>query len=131
MNIKRKYIFWGIILIGIFFIIWNTFTQPGIRDLQVGFKERVFYRNEQNTGPVIRVYVVTVADTLWAEMKQYGNYMPHTKYGSTKVYFFRDNKPWPKQINESTAGFDERYQQYCIAVYEKNAMGQVSFGSYK
>ena len=127
MKGKRKYFFAVTAIILFALILWNSLTQPGIRDLKGNFKERVFYRNEQNTGPIIRVYVVTVSDTLWSEMKQYGNYMPHTKYGNTKVYFFLDNQPWPKRIDENTAVFDERFKPYCIAVYEKDAMGQVSF----
>ena len=107
--------------------VWDAFSQPGVGDLKGGFEERAFYRNENNTGPVIRVYAVTVADPESAEMEAYGNYMPHTKYGNTKVYFFRQNKPFPKQVFPGEENFPTEFQQNVVATYEKDAMGQVTF----
>lgn len=111
-------------------ILWNTFSQPGVGDLVGDFREVAHYRNENNTGPIIRLYAVTVNDTLWEEMEQYGNYMPHTKYGTTQVYFFLNNTPAPTQLQPGTQPFDNALKSYCLAVYEKSSMGQVSFRTY-
>lgn len=114
----------GIVIVSIF---WNSFSQPGVQDLEGNFKRVAFYKNENNTGPVERVYAVTVADTLWGEMEKYGAFMPHTKYGNTKVYFFLDKNPAPENLVAGQKNFEERFEEYCLAKYEKGAMGQVSF----
>ena len=111
----------------ILFIIWNSVSQPGVQDLEGNFKRVAFYRNENNTGPVERIYAVTVSDTLWEEMKKYGAFMPHTKYGTTKVFFFQESKPAPEKLLSGQNNFDQDYQVYCLGKYEKDAMGQVSF----
>lgn len=117
-----------VILIGWF--IWDAFSQPGVQDLRGGFEEVAVYRNENNTGPVIRVYAVAVTDTVDAEMEAYGNYMPHTKYGNTKVYFFPKGKPMPKELFPGEENFPAEYQPNVLAKYEKNAMGKVTFQRY-
>ena len=123
-----RYLFYVIILVVAFLIIWigkESFTQSGVGDLDLEFEETAFYRNENNTGPVVRIYAVYAADTLWNVLEQYGQFMPHTKYGNTKVYFFYPNKPFPKKINLIEPVFDQTFEKYCLAVYEKNGMGQV------
>ena len=124
---KLRNIIAGILLILVGYIIFDAFMQPGPKDLKGNFAETAFYRNENNTGPVIRIYAVTVEDTLWKEMRQYGDFMPHTKYGNTKVYFFLAGKPAPEQLYPGKENFDTTYRQYCIAQYEKDAMSGVSF----
>ena len=89
-------------------IIWNTLTEPGIKDLKSDFKEVAFIRNEQNTGPVIRIYAVSLKTENWEEMEKYGNYMPHTKYGTTRIYFFLSNGE----------------------IHEKDGMSQISIRKY-
>ena len=117
-----------IVIIGV--IAWNFLSQPGIKDLKGDFKEVAFMRNEQNEGPVIRLYAVTVTDEYWNEMQQYGNYMPHTKYGTTKVYFFRANGASPKTLNLEEPYISTEFQSNCLAVYEKDGMSQVKFKQY-
>lgn len=104
---------------------WHALSQPGIKDLKGNFKEAALYRNENNTGPVTRIYAVSVKDTLWEEMLQYGEFMPHTKYGTTRVYFFQEGSPIPNQLQPGTENFPSHYQAYCLAMYEKSAMGGV------
>ncbi|TXK51569.1 hypothetical protein FVR03_03295 [Pontibacter qinzhouensis] len=119
-----------LILIAAALIIWfifDSFSQPGPQDLEGDFKEIAMYRNENNTGPIVRVYAITVTDTLWQEMQQYGDFMPHTKYGNTKVYFFRQGSPVPQQVTPGEENIAAAYQEHCLARYEKDAMGQVSF----
>lgn len=89
---SRKNIRYAILfLIGavITYIVFDSTSQPNVNDLKGGFKEVALYRNENNTGPITRIYAVTATETLWDEMKKYGDLMPYTKYGTTKVYFFR------------------------------------------
>ncbi|MBA9079621.1 hypothetical protein [Rufibacter quisquiliarum] len=122
---KLKYVL-GAVFIGL--VLWfikDAFTQPGVQDLQGGFEEVALYRNENNTGPIQRIYAVTVADTQRAQLQQYGDYMPHTKYGSTKVYFFLKGEPAPVKVFPGEQNFDAQFQKNCLAVYEKDAMGQM------
>lgn len=114
----------GILVLSIF---WNSFSQPGVQDLEGDFKRVAFFKNENNTGPVERIYAVTITDTLWGEMEKYGAYMPHTKYGNTKVYFFLEKDPAPELLMPGQENFEQRFREYCLARYEKDAMGQVAF----
>ncbi|WP_316797034.1 hypothetical protein [Pedobacter agri] len=119
-----------VVIIFVFFMVKDIFNQPGIQDMKAGFKEVVKYRNANNTGPVQRIYIVTVNDSIWKEMEDYGNLMPHTKYGNTKVYFFHQNADVPQTLLPGEVNFDSRYNKSCIALYEKSAMSQVAFNKY-
>ena len=125
MKLKHILILVSAILIGWF--IYDTLSIPGVDDLEGEFKEVAMYRNENNTGPITRIYAVTVNDTLWQEMQAYGDFMPHTKYGNTKVYFFSEGKPAPDKVYPGSTNFDARFNNNALARYEKDAMGQVSF----
>ena len=112
----------GVVIFGI------SFMGPGVNDLAGNFKEIDAWQNENNTGPVNRVYIVTVSDTLWNEMEAYGNYMPYAKLGTTNVWFFLDSQPFPNKITPVKPGqppFAASYQQACIGRYEKNNVGTV------
>ena len=118
----------GIALFVIALVGWmlkDTFTQSGIEDLKCGFKEVASYRNENNTGPVQRIYAVTVKDTTAAQLLEYGDLMPHNKYGNTKVYYFLVDKEAPLQLSPGDVNFDTRFNDNCFALYEKSAMGNV------
>jgi len=130
MKLNGKTIFFALAVAVFAYIIWDSMSQPGKENLPGDFKEVAFYRNEQNTGPIIRVYAVTVSDTLWNQMEEYGNYMPHNKYGNTKVYFFLNKGPVPESLSLEEGNFDPQFQQYCIAKYEKASMGQVVLVKY-
>jgi len=124
---KSKYLFIIVAVAGLFWMLKDSFTQPGVKDLKGNFKEAAFYRNENNTGPVIRIYAVSVIDTLYKEMLAYGDLMPHTKYGTTTVYFFSNSLPVPNTLVSDTPHFNPAFAANCIGVYEKNGMSQVSF----
>jgi hypothetical protein len=124
-KVNQRYVFVVLVAAILGFIIWNSLSQPGTKDLKGNFKQVAFYRNEQNTGPVVRVYAVTLSDTIWDEMKSYGDYMPYTKYGNTKVYFFLDSRPFPTKIGEDESVLEAEFRENCLAKYEKDAMGQV------
>lgn len=131
MNRKSfVYFFVAGILVLIFFMVKDVFDQPGIGDMKAGFKEIIKYRNANNTGPVQRIYIVTVKDSIWKEMEDYGNLMPHTKYGNTKVYFFMQNGNVPNTLAPGEVNFDPTFNKSCIALFEKSAMSQVAFNKY-
>jgi len=124
-NKKLNAIILIVVLIITAWVINDTFTQTGIDDLKGGFKEVASYRNENNTGPIQRIYAVTVKDTTNAQLEAYGNLMPHSKYGNTKVYFFFAGSETPKTLTPGDENFDAVYQKNCFARYEKSAMGNV------
>lgn len=123
---KLKYVLLAVFAVLAVWFIKEAFTQPGVQDLPNDFVEVAAYRNENNTGPIQRVYLVSAEGTHWEQMEQYGNYMPHTKYGTTKVYFFLKGQPMPPKAYPGERNFDADFEQDCLALYEKDAMGQVS-----
>lgn len=127
---KPKYFALGAVALLISWFVYDSLSQPGVGDLRGNFQEVATYRNENNTGPIVRVYAVTVADTLWRQMRQYGDFMPYTKYGNTKVYFFRQGQPVPRQVRPGEESFDPQFNKYCLAKYEKEVMGSVTFQPY-
>jgi hypothetical protein len=129
-KMKAKHLVLAAVALLLGWFVFDSLSQPGVGDLKGNFHEAAFYRNENNTGPIIRVYAVTVADTLWREMRQYGEFMPHTKYGNTKVYFFRQGQPVPKAVQPGEKSFDPAFSKYCLAKYEQDVMGNVSFRRY-
>ena len=130
MTKQIKFILIAFVAALLVWFIWDAFNQPGVNDLKGGFEEVASYRNENNTGPIIRVYAVTVADPAHTEMEAYGNFMPHTKYGNTKVYFFPKGKSVPKEVFPGEENIPAEFQQNIIAEYEKDAMGNVRFKQY-
>lgn len=110
------------------YVIYDSTSQPGVQDLTAEFKEISNYRNENNTGPIVRVYAVTVSDIEALEdMRKYGDFMPHTKYGNTKVYFFEDGDAVPVTLTPGAQNFDDHFLPNVIASYEKDANSQVVF----
>ncbi|WP_026461259.1 hypothetical protein [Adhaeribacter aquaticus] len=127
MNRSKKYIISLAVAALLIWFIADAFNQPGVQDLKDDFEEVALYRNENNTGPIIRIYAVVVTDTLWGQMKKYGAFMPHTKYGNTKVYFFKKGLPAPKEVYAGTENFDSQFKPYLLASYEKDGMGTTNF----
>jgi hypothetical protein len=124
---RRSYIIFAILALVIGYIVFDSTSQPNVNDLKGNFKEVAAYRNENNTGPIIRIYAVTVQGNPWEEMQKYGDLMPYTKYGSTKVYFFDEQKPFPKTLDPGDQHFDASFNANCLAAYTKDPNGQVSF----
>lgn len=131
MGKKKVNIFLGVLVILLIgWMMKGTFTQPGIEDLSGEFTEVSHYRNDNNTGPIQHVFAVTVKDTLWSEMETYGNFKPHHKGGNTKVYFFLKGSQVPGQLGPGKQNFDPSFNNACIALYEKSAMGNTSITRY-
>jgi hypothetical protein len=124
---KIKYLLIFSILATVGFIVYDSTTLPSAKDLDGNFREVALYRNANNTGPIVRIYAVTVQGKPWEEMQKYGDLMPYTKYGSTTVYFFGEGKPFPNALSPGTPNFDSVYNQNVLARYVKDANGQVSF----
>ncbi|MET3115265.1 hypothetical protein AAKU52_003012 [Pedobacter sp. CG_S7] len=124
---SKTNIFLGIVvLILVAWMLKGTFFQPGIADLKGDFKEVTHYRNENNTGPIQYVFIVTVKDIKTAEMEKFGDFKPHHKGGNTKVYFFLEGTPTPGKAFSGKVNFDPSFNKSCIALYEKSAMGNTS-----
>lgn len=107
-------------------MVYASLSQPGVQDLKGDYRELARYRNENNTGPVIRVFAVATTGRRWEEMRAYGDFMPHTKYGTTRVFFF-DRELEGIHLYPEPPFFDAKWDRYCIASYEKTAMGQVKW----
>lgn len=123
---KTKHLIPIVVTVILVIMLWNAFTQKGINDLETNFKEVATYRNENNTGPVRRVYVVTVSDTAWADLEAYGNFQPYTKLGTTEVFFFMEGREYPTELNSSPPYFSQAFNSGVVAKYEKNPSGLVS-----
>ena len=108
-------------------MLWSAFSQPGLDDFNSTFREVHLSRNENNTGPVDRVYIVTTSDTLFSEMELYGKLMPYSKQGTAKVYFFHEDAPYPKEGVRGNINFEEAFNKYCLGRYFKNSYGAISF----
>lgn len=113
------------------YVVYDSTSQPGIQDLKTEFKEISHYRNENNTGPILRIYAVTVNDVdALDDMRKYGDFMPHTKYGNTKVYFFEEGHPAPATLTPGAKNFDDQFLPNVLAAYEKDANSQVIFKAF-
>lgn len=130
---KSNYLYYALLLT-VFLVLWwiigDTISQPGIADLKGNYTEMSAFRNENNTGPVIRIFAVHAADTLWEEMRAYGDFMPHTKYGNTKVFFFLQDLSGSINVFPNQPFVSSDLANQCVAKYEKTAMGEVNFIKY-
>ena len=124
-----RYAGWLAVLLALGYVVYDAVSLPAAGDLKGGFRELAFYRNENNTGPVVRVYAVAVKDPSEEEMRQYGDLMPYTKYGTTRVFFFRADGPLPSAVAGEEPYFDRSLEPHCIARYGRDAMGAVTFTS--
>jgi len=107
----------------------ESLSQPGMERFEGKYKALGSYRNENNTGPVIRVFAVKAIDSDLEWMEDYGNSLPHTKYGRTIVFFFADEIDQEIILSPKEPHFMSALQPYLIASYEKTAMGEVRFKS--
>lgn len=107
----------------------ESFFQPGMERFEGKYKTLGTYRNENNTGPVIRIYAVKAIDSDFTWMEEYGNSLPHTKYGRTMVFFFKDEIDEEIKLSPKEPHFLESLRPYLIGSYEKTPMGEVRFKS--
>lgn len=124
---NKKQILWLIFFVALSAIILvfdsKEFSQPS--KLKGGFNEVTFYRNQNNDGPVVRVYSVSVENPDIANYEEYGNAMAYTLHGNTKVYFFDEKDLVPTKLTFDYPHFDTtKYKP--IKVYERNGANVVS-----
>lgn len=91
------------------------------------YEELGKYRNENNTGPVIRIFAVKAFDLSENWMREYGDALPHTKYGKTIVFFFSENIDQEIELSPKEPYIDQSLVDYVLYRYEKTPMGEVSF----
>ncbi|MFC5625129.1 hypothetical protein [Algoriphagus winogradskyi] len=127
---SSKIIFWIIALTMaglVVYISLDSLSQPGMERFDGKYKELSSFRNENNTGPVVRIYAIKALDSSKDWMREYGDAMPHTKYGRTVVFFFKDEIDQEIKLSPTEPYFMEAMQPYVIATYQKSPMGDVSF----
>jgi hypothetical protein len=117
----------GIVAVLVIYIAKESFFQPGMDRFDGKYEELGNYRNENNTGPIVRLYAVKVLDNSDDWMKEYGNSLPHTKYGRTIVFFFGDEIDQKVELSPKEPYYMESMKPYLIASYEKTPMGEVRF----
>lgn len=94
-----------IILLG--YLIFDSYSQPSLKDLPGQFEEVAFARNEQNKGGIIRVYAVTVGDISQANYDNAADLFPTNDFNSvTRVFFFDKNLPFPTQLSIDPPYYD-------------------------
>lgn len=125
---KNRWI--GLILSVVLLLVAIDLLRQGQASFETNFVEVLSYRNPNNTGPIHRIYVISVSEENWDEMLQYGSRSPHSKYGMTTLYFFREDGPLPTNINPIKPHIEADFEQHCLARYEKQAMGQENFERY-
>ena len=123
----RHYLIWTLAGLLLLFLVGGLLRQPSSADFETRFTEVLRYRNPNNTGPVLHVRLVTVSDTNWRELLAYGGLQPHSKYGTTTVYFFSEGAPLPPALNPREPHFDPQYGPGCLARYQKLGQGQERF----
>lgn len=126
---SSKFIFWIIaafVLVLVIYIGRESLSQPGLERFQGKIEEFSSYRNENNTGPVVRVFAVKSLDPSKSLMREYGDAMPHNKYGRTVVFFFSDEIDQEIKLAPTDPYFSDELQPYVIATYQKSPMGEVS-----
>lgn len=118
---KKKQLIWlGLFIVLIIAILlsdsWGL-SQPS--KLKGEFTEVAFFRNQNNAGPVVRIYAVTVKNPKDALYNEYGTAMPYTLHGNTKVFFFDSKTPAPRKLNFDYPYFDTTSYKP-IFIYERN-----------
>lgn len=117
------------LLVGIviYKIIALSLTQPGLKQWEGKYEELDYFRNENNTGPVIRVLAIRVLDEDLEWMKEFGDAQPHSKYGRTLVFFFKPTLSEKIELASKEPFFDEKLRTYLVAQYEKTSMSESRF----
>src|SRR5690606_7070734 len=123
---KKRWIWFGVIILIVLAIIVNDSSLlTDTKKIRGGFTETAFKRNENNSGPVIRLYAVKVDSTLVADYEEYGNSMPHTEHGTTKIFYFDANTGSPDKLSLEAPYYDtSKYE--AVSIFQKNAVGSVS-----
>lgn len=89
------------------YLIWDSLSQPSIKDVPGDFTEVAFVRNEQNKGGIVRIYAVAVGDLSNADFDACADLFPTNDYNSvTRIFFFDKNAPYPTQLQIDAPYYD-------------------------
>jgi len=105
-------------------LVYGMLTSRTEDQFQTRFQEVASYRNPNNTGPVKRIYLVTVSEENHDEMRAYGDLQPHSKYGTTTIYFFPKGTKLPASISPADFPLAPELARTCLSRYRKLAQGQ-------
>lgn len=108
MKQKKKVWFIAIPIILILgYLIFDSYSQPNLKDIPGNFEEVAFVRNEQNKGGVVRLYAVAVGDVQHANYEAAANLFPTNDFNSvTRIFFFDKNKPYPTTLKLASPYYD-------------------------
>ena len=124
------------LIIGLFVVVllatvFQIFFTPNSKNLEGGFVELDFVRNENNTGPVHRAYVYSISDTLWSQIKRHVSLLPHSKYGTTEVFYFLPNTYEGEILLENNkVVLSENSLNNCILYAIQDGMGNIKTQRY-
>lgn len=127
---NNKWIFYvlgALVCFLLYQITSESLSQHGLSAFEGKYEELSFYRNENNTGPVIRVYAIRALDEDRSWMKDFADAQPHTKYGKTLVFFFTQELNQKIDLSPTEPYFPEEFKSLLIAQYEKTPMGESRF----
>ena len=117
----------ALVAIVLYQIFSSSFSQPGLEQWEGKYEEIGYYRNENNTGPVVRVLAVRVLDSSPSWMKEFADVQPHSKYGRTHVFFFSEEVSGKFDLSPTPPFFPDAYRPHLLATYEKTPMGESRF----
>lgn len=117
------------VLVLVIYIGKESFFQPGLDRFEGKYEELGFYRNENNTGPVLRIYAIRVLQDQPEEewMREFAESRPHTKYGKTLVYFFESSVSEKIELKPDPPFFPENLESAVVASFERTPMGEPRF----
>lgn len=102
----------------------ESFSEQGIAAYQDQFEEVGYYRNENNTGPVLRIYAYQTQVEDPKVLKSFADLLPHTKYGRTLVFFVNESVKAPVVLSPDSPYFPASLSSSIFAKYEKTPMGE-------
>ena len=102
----------------------ESFSEQGIAAYQDQFEEVGYYRNENNTGPVLRIYAYRTLVEDPEVLKSFADLLPHTKYGRTLVFFVNQSVKAPVALSPESPHFPASLSPSIFAKYEKTPMGE-------
>lgn len=105
-------------------IVTESFSEQGIAAYQDQFEEVGYYRNENNTGPVLRIYAYQTQVEDPEVLKSFADLLPHTKYGRTLVFFVNKSVKAPVVLSPESPHFPASMSPSIFAKYEKTPMGE-------
>ena len=112
------------VLLVVGLIVTESFSEQGIAAYQDQFEEVGYYRNENNTGPVLRIYAYQTQVEDPEVLKSFADLLPHTKYGRTLVFFVHESVTDPVVLSPDCPHFPAAWRRSFFALYQKTPMGE-------